>query len=148
MTDIRFYHLQKTPQAMALPQIAYKAWQAGGKVVVRAGSESERDALNDAMWTFKADVFLPHGTVEDGYAASQPVWVTCSDDNPNGARTLIVSTGCAAPAPDGYELCCVFIDGHDPAQVDGTRAVWKNFKEAGHTLSYWQQGEQGWEKKA
>lgn len=148
MSDVRFYHLQKTSEEAALPQIAMKAWQAGHRVVVRAGSDAQVDKLNNALWTFRADVFLPHGAKEDGHAALQPVWLTAGDDNPNGAKTLILATGAVANDLTGYDLCCAMLDGNDTAQVDAARAQWKVYKEAGHTVSYWQQGDKGWEKKA
>ncbi len=148
MTDIRFYHLLKTPEVQALPQIAMKAWQAGAHVVVKAADSARVDVLNDALWTFREDVFLPHGSKDDGYASQQPVWLTDGDDNPNGAKTLILAAGCASDSIGGYDLCCVMLDGADEAQVNDARTRWKDYKEAGHTISYWKQTDKGWEKKA
>jgi DNA polymerase III subunit chi len=148
MSEVRFYHLQKTSEEMALPQIALKAWQAGHRVVVRAGSDTQVDKLNNALWTFRPDIFLPHGSKDDGYANHQPVWLTSGNDNPNGAKTLILATGAAAPEIAEFDLCCAMLDGNDPSQVDAARAQWKVYKDAGHTVSYWQQGDKGWEKKA
>lgn len=148
MTEVRFYHLQKTGEEQALPQIAHKAWQAGHKVVVRCGDEDHVDTLNNALWTFKADVFLPHGSKDDGNAAKQPVWLTAGDDNPNGAKMLITTAGVVANDIGAYDLCCVLLDGNNGAQVDEARARWKQYKDAGYTVSYWQQSAGGWEKKA
>ena len=39
-------------------------------------------------------------------------------------------------------------DGKDEAAVAAARARWAAAKTAGHTLTYWQQGARGWEKKA
>ena len=33
-------------------------------------------------------------------------------------------------------------------KVEAARAQWKAYKEAGHSVSYWQQDEKGWIKKA
>jgi len=148
MTEVRFYHLLKTPQDVALPQIALKAWQAGGRVVVKCADDAQAALLNDALWNFRGDSFLPHGTRDDGNAELQPVWLTANDDNPNGARTLLVATGCTSDQLGAYDLCCLFLDGHNEAEIAEARVRWKGYKEAGHTVSYWQQGEQGWEKKA
>jgi DNA polymerase-3 subunit chi len=38
-------------------------------------------------------------------------------------------------------------DGNDEAALAAARARWKAAKEAGHTLTYWQQTEKGWEKR-
>lgn len=148
MSDIRFYHLLTTPELQALPQIALKAWQAGQRMVIRGSDAARISALNDALWTFRADVFLPHGSIDDGYAAEQPIWLTDGIDNPNQARTLLMMSGCTPENIDGYDLCCFFLDGRDDAQISDARVYWKTLKEAGHTLSYWQQTDSGWEKKA
>jgi DNA polymerase-3 subunit chi len=147
MTEVRFYHLQRTAEDAALPQIALKAWQTGHKVVIKAANDDAVERLNNALWTFRADVFLPHGSKEDGHAARQPVWLTSGDDNPNAAKTLIVACESSSEKVSDFELCCLMLDGNDPAQVEGARDQWKAFKEAGHTVSYWQQGDKGWEKK-
>lgn len=148
MMEIRFYHLLKTTQDQALPQIALKAWQAGHRVVVKGRDEADVERLNNALWTFRADVFLPHGGKDDGPAERQPVWLTDKDENPNGAKTLILAAGTASEKIGDYDLCCAMLDGNDAAQVDDARRQWKQFKEAGHGVSYWQQTDSGWEKKA
>ncbi len=148
MTDVRFYHLQKTSEAQALPQITLKAWQAGHRVVIKCADEAQVEKLNDALWTFRADVFLPHGSAADGSAADQPVWLTTGDDNPNGSKTLVLSAGCTSNSVGTYDLCCAMLDGNDQTQVEAARGQWKQYKDAGHGVSYWQQTDKGWEKKA
>ena len=40
-------------------------------------------------------------------------------------------------------------DGYDTVQLDHARGQWKRLKGEGHTLTYWQQSEEGrWVKKA
>lgn len=148
MTEVRFYHLQKTAQEAAMPQIALKAWQAGHRIVIKAADTAEVAKLNAALWSFRADVFLPHGSADDGHAERQPIWLTDGDDNPNGAKTLMLAAGCTSNDIGAYDLCCAMLDGNNQAQVEDARARWKAYKDAGHTVSYWQQGDKGWEKKA
>jgi DNA polymerase-3 subunit chi len=38
-------------------------------------------------------------------------------------------------------------DGNDETSVAAARARWSSRKAAGHVLTYWQQGEKGWERK-
>jgi DNA polymerase-3 subunit chi len=47
-----------------------------------------------------------------------------------------------------FERCFELFDGNDDAAVQAARERWKNYKEAGHITTYWQQGERGWEQKA
>ncbi len=38
-------------------------------------------------------------------------------------------------------------DGADAAAVAAARLRWAEAKAAGHALTYWQQGERGWERR-
>ncbi len=148
MTEIRFYHLTLRGVDQALPEILQKAHAAGHRIVVRARDAADAERLNQLLWTWKADSFLPHGTAKDGHAADQPIWLTAGDDNPNNATVLVVTAGQTATDPIAYTLCCDLFDGRDDAQIAAARTRWQHYKDAGHTLTYWQQGERGWEQKA
>ena len=65
MTDIRFYHMEQSTLDQALPMIAMKAWQSGENVMVRVPDKREASRLNDLLWSFRADSFIPHGMDSD-----------------------------------------------------------------------------------
>lgn len=149
MTEIRFYHLtEKRPEA-ALPEILAKALGTGKRVVVKAADETMVSSLNEHLWTWRPDSFLPHGTARDGFAADQPIWLTAAEDNPNGAKILVLTGGATAETVDRYDLCCEILDGRQEEQVAAARDRWKSYKDAGHSVTYWKQNDGGgWEKKA
>ena len=85
----------------------------------------------------------------------QAVYLTTGDENPNGATMRIFAEGAraadaaASGAESAYDRLILMFNGNDEDAVADARAQWKSLKEAGYTLSYWQQGETGgWEKKA
>ena len=147
MTEIRFYHLTHQPLTRALPQLLEKSLARGMRAVVMAGSPERVEALNAALWTYGEGSFLPHGSAADGFAARQPIWLTAADENPNGATLLMLTDGAKTASLSAYELVCEIFDGKDDAATEAARARWKEYMAAGHTLTYWQQGETGWEKK-
>ena len=98
MTDINFYHLQRSALEQALPKLLEKIIQAGKRAVVMARSEQRVDALNALLWTYDPNSFLPHGSKADGNAAEQPVWLTIEDENPNAATVLVLTDGAATRA--------------------------------------------------
>ena len=149
MTEIRFYHLTRTPLERALPALLERALAAGMRSVVIAGSEERVEALNQLLWTYEERSFLPHGSKRDGRAERQPVWLTTEDENLNGATCLVLTDGAASNRVGEYQRCLDLFDGQDPTAVEAARARWKAWKEAGHALSYWQQDESGrWQQKA
>jgi len=148
MTEIRFYHLTRTPLERALPQLLERALAAGMRSVVMAGSEERIEALNQLLWTYEERSFLPHGSKRDGRPERQPIWLTTLDENPNGATCLVLTDGAVSARLGEYLRCLDLFDGQDPAAVEAARARWTDWKAAGHEVSYWQQDATGhWEQK-
>lgn len=149
MADIGFYHLQRSPLDRALPKLLEKIMGTGKRAVVVAGSEERVEALAAALWTYEQGSFLPHGTRRDGNAADQPIWLTDMDENPNDARFVIMVDGAQVADLDAYERCLEMFEGNDDEAVAMARARWKTYRDAGHSIKYFQQTDSGgWEQKA
>jgi len=148
MSEIAFYHLTRSPLEAALPMLLAKTLQAGKRAVVIAGSPERVEHLNGALWSYDDASWLPHGSAKDGHPDEQPVWLTDVDENPNGAHFLFLTDGASAADMDAYERCFELFDGANVESVKTARERWLAYKSAGHTLTYWQQTEQGgWSKK-
>jgi len=151
MSRVDFYHLQKQTLEEVLPKLLLKAYSTGKHIVVKVGTPERVDFINTELWTFSDESFLPHGSKKDGFAAQQPIWLTDEDDNPNEAAFLFLTDG-AEIGPDKlaeYERVFNIFDGNSEEALAQARNLWKNFKEAGNEVYYWQQTEKGvWEQKA
>lgn len=148
MTEIRFYHLERSPLERVLPKMLETTLERGWRAVVMAGSEQRVEALNALLWTYDDRGFLPHGGHKEGRADAQPVWLTTEAENPNGAHVAFLVDGATLSEPGEFELCCELFDGRDEEAVARARAHWKTAKDAGHDITYWQQTDKGWEQKA
>ncbi|HUB63962.1 MAG TPA: DNA polymerase III subunit chi [Methylocella sp.] len=154
MTEIWFYHLQRQPLEKVLPQLLEKSLEKGWRAVVQAKNDERLDALDSWLWTYSDAGFLAHGRAGDGDGELQPVYLTTGLENPNGAALRIFIEGAAlAPAlsePDAaYARVIALFDGTNEDERLFARAQWKELKERGFVVTYWQQAENGrWEKKA
>lgn len=149
MTQIAFYHLVQSNLETALPKLLEKTLSSGKRAVVQVGVEARIEALNNHLWAYSREGWLPHGSARDGEAEEQPVWLTADDENPNGATFLFLADGASSDKVGEFERCFELFDGHDDHAVQTARARWKAYKDEGHDLTYWQQNEQGrWEQKA
>lgn len=148
MTEVRFYHMVQKRLEKALPEIVAKALERGHRILVKAGSRERVESLDTVLWTFDASSFLPHGYIKDGTEKEQPVFLTTEDVNPNGATVLVLTDGATSEAMEKFPLCCELFDGNDDEAVTAARARWKQYKDKGYTLAYFQQDDAGkWEKK-
>jgi DNA polymerase III subunit chi len=149
VSEVRFYHLQRTRLEAALPKMLERTLERGERAVVLLGSEERVEALAAHLWTYRDRAFLPHGTAKDGFAERQPIWLTAADENPNGAQVLFVADGAQSARLAQYRLCVELFDGADETAVTAARRRWVAYKAAGHALSYFQQNDGGaWEQKA
>ncbi len=148
-TEVNFYHLTRSSLEDTLPRLLAKTLQAGERAVVLLGSIERVDALNTHLWTYDPDGFLPHGAARDGEADRQPIWLTHLDENPNGAAFLFVADRAKSEKVGDYKRCFELFDGRDDTALADARERWKEYKNAGHVVAYWQQTDSGgWEKKA
>lgn len=149
MTEVLFYHLERRPLEEALPALLEKSLERGWKCVVQVGSPERRDALDAQLWTYNDASFLPHGTDAQPQPERQPVLLTTSEANANGASVRFLVDGASVPDASPYARVVHMFDGRDDAAVAAARVRWREAKAAGHTLTYWQQDENGrWARKA
>ncbi|PPQ27051.1 DNA polymerase III subunit chi [Rhodopila globiformis] len=146
MTEIGFYHLTRSTLAQALPRLLARTLASGQRALVVAKSAADLDRLSAALWAQPA--WLPHGSAAEGDPDLQPIWLSLAPEALNGARFLFLVDDVAADRLDEFDRVFAIFDGNDSAVVEAARARWKASKAAGHVLTYWQQTETGWQKKA
>jgi DNA polymerase-3 subunit chi len=148
MSEVGFYHLQTTPLERALPKLLERSLGGGFRVLVVAGSAERVAHLDALLWIYDEASFLPHGSRRDGQPERQPILLSETEDNANGADLLVLTDGAASTRLAAYRRCLDIFDGGDEAAVAAARERWQAAKAAGHALTYWQQTETGWTKKA
>ena len=153
MTEVWFYHMQSQPLARVLPSLVVKTLAKPWRAVIQAASDERLAAVDDLLWTFSDESFVPHGRAGDGDAALQAVYLTTESDAPNGAQARFFLDGAdplpALSAQHAYERAIVLFDGNDPGELAAARAQWKTLKAGGHEVAYWQQNAAGgWDRKA
>jgi DNA polymerase-3 subunit chi len=149
MTEIHFYHLEAYTLERALPPILERVMERGWRAVVHTAGEERTESLSAALWTFREDSFLPHGTPRDGNGPRQPIWFTETGEEPNSPVVRVCVDGVPPGDPAGLERVIYVFDGREAEALEKARAVWKGLRAQGHEVVYWQQDRDGkWSKKA
>jgi DNA polymerase-3 subunit chi len=147
MAEVWFYHLERTSLEQALPELLEKVLARGWKGQVRLRDGARVEALDQHLWTWRDDSFLPHGPAGEPHAARQPILLTTEAENVNGAEALLLVDGAEPGDLAGYERVMVLFDGNDEAALATARAQWSALKARGEDLSYWRQEGRGWKKQ-
>ena len=117
---------------------------------VLSGLDPQRiEALDQSLWTFREDSFLPHGREGDALQAFDPIILATSAANPNQAALRVLID--RAPLPEdaaSYQRIVLMFDGSDEAALVDARAQWAKARKMGLDVTYWQQDENGaWGKR-
>ena len=139
MTNISFYHLQHTSLQQALPKLLDLTLKSGERALIRVGSTDQLPELSSLLWNQDRDSWLPNGYGEDNYAHELPIWLTVGLDNPNGASYIFILDDIEVDNLDQFKRCFFIFDGKDKISVANARLRWKEIKQVGYKLNYWQQ---------
>ncbi|MHB8530008.1 MAG: DNA polymerase III subunit chi [Caulobacteraceae bacterium] len=144
-----FYHLERASLEEVLADLLQKSLARGWRALVVARERDRLEALDARLWTFSEESFLPHGLEDEPAASRQPILLSASGANLNGAQVLFLIDGAEAADHDGYERCVVVFDGGDESALKEARQRWSKLKAGGIDVAYWRQKEnRGWERQA
>lgn len=148
MTEALFYHLERRALDDVLPGLIEKTLERGWRALIRTESSERADAIDNLLWTYNEQTFLPHAQAGDGNPKRQPVLITVEDDNPSEANVLFLIGGAEPPAWDSAETknltrVVLMFDGRDQDALARARSAWKDAKASGHDVTYWKESAGG-----
>ena len=146
--EIAFYHLSKARVDQALPILLERTLAKGWRAIVQTNSDARITQLNEDLWAYRPESFLPHGVKGDADLVTLPIYLTATNDNPNTADVRFFIDGVemesvlnSAAAPK--ERAIFLFDGVNEDELKAARDQWRALKDSGFALVYYQQSEQG-----
>ena len=135
------FHSGVTDKVGHACRLLRKAVRQGARVQV-CGEPAELDALDQALWTFDPQDFVPHLRWRDHEAPAPglhrtPVWLVASGQPwPTGLPRPAVLVNLGPQAPQAQDLSppvarVVEIVGHDPGEVEAGRRRWRHYAQSG-----------------
>ncbi len=75
-----FYRLGDEPAERAIPLLAAKVKEAGGRLLVVSGDPAQLRAIGEALWTERPGDFLANGIAGGAHDARQPILLSGTCD--------------------------------------------------------------------
>ena len=145
--QVDFYHLTRAPLDRVLPSVAQKVVEGGGRLLIVAEEPDQRTRIDQLLWGFAPESFLPHAQAGGADDAVQPVLIAGEASPANGARNIALVDGLWRDAALAFDRAFHFF-GED--HIAEARAAWRGLADKeGVVRNYWKQDEAGkWEKAA
>lgn len=148
MVEHWFYHMQQSPLEQVLPDILEKTYAKGWKTVVKIGDLngdplSELKRLDEFLWIYRKDSFLPHGREDEPLADHHAISLSTDRTNADGADVVLLVAGAEMAEVSTAVRCITLLDGSSEQDRKIARARWKKAKEDGLKTAYWKQNDHG-----
>lgn len=134
-TRVDFYIIDATGDAVLelACRIAEKAWLGGHRIFIRTASEGDALRLDDLLWTWKQDSFVPHGIHPGAGDDELPVLLGCGEGPPGEPDVLINLGEQVLPSPERFTRIAELVGGDEEARTAG-RSRYRQYRELGFTL--------------
>ncbi|MBF0285747.1 MAG: DNA polymerase III subunit chi [Magnetococcales bacterium] len=144
---VRFYQVSETLES-ALLKVVHKAHERGLRQCVVAAGVQHARRLDDLLWTLPVAGFLPHRLWNASEPERQPLLIALEPDDRNAATVLVSAHGEPFREAARFDLVIDFVDAREPDGLTRGRDRFRFYRDQGHRMEYWEQGAEGWQKKA
>ena len=137
---VDFYHLAATPLERVLPRICERLLEGGERLLIVAEPSLLRQ-LDEQLWTYSVDSFVPHGRSDKADPEKQPILLSSEVQPLNGAANIALADGVWHDEALAFARTFYFFDsGH----LDTARGTWRALKDKPEAEPrYWKQDERG-----
>lgn len=135
--EITFYVLADTAPDKRLTtacRVIEKAFQQKHTIYVHARNQAEAEQLDELLWTFKAESFIPHHLLGEGPTPPPAVRIGWQSI-PAEARDLLINLHAEAPPEPQRFRRIVEIVGGDESLREAARQHWRQYKQQGYPVS-------------
>ena len=146
MTEINFYNITKSSVEKLLPRLLEKILEEGSSIAFLFKNIEVLQYMDDFLWTYKRESFIPHSTDDSMYNNSQPILLSLKDENINNADVLITIEGFLTENINNYMKIIDIFDGNDKEIFEDALVRIEKIKNKGYKVSYWNQDDSGWKK--
>ncbi|WP_273427663.1 DNA polymerase III subunit chi [Marinobacter sp.] len=130
-----WFHIlaQNTPAARNLhaAKLVDKAWQQGDRVCVVCDTMQHAQELDDLLWNFSPDAFIPHSLVPDSATTcSEPVGILLRPPVAEDWDTVIILSANLPADADRFKRLAL-VAHNDPAVLTQARSHFKQLRALG-----------------
>lgn len=137
MTEVLFIEVTARRMEMRACEIAERTYTQGNRLQIIAADQNQAARLDDLLWTFRPDSFVPHGLFEEERdEPPQPVVITTKLEPIPGIESLLMLNYCPTELVGQFSHVIHLIIVDNPERLQASRDYWAQLKEAGFSLRH------------
>lgn len=137
MTKVIFVEVTASRIEMRACEIAEDTYAQGDRLQINALDEEQAARLDDLLWTYKPDNFVPHGFWKDtDNESDQPVVITTRKERVPGIASLLTMDYCPVEMVQQFSKVIHVVVVDNQERLEASRRYWTLLKDAGFTLSH------------
>ncbi|MGE0115037.1 MAG: DNA polymerase III subunit chi [Steroidobacteraceae bacterium] len=139
MTQVEFHILSEAGETARLRhacRLVEQAYEQGQRSYVRVASSEEARRMDDALWTFRDQAFIPHEILSASSHTHPRIMAVIGtvDTIPAELQTLLINLSDALPeAGNAFTRICEVVDA-DPQRKQHARERYRQYREQGCQL--------------
>lgn len=137
MTRIDFYILSENARSNRFQlacKLTDKAYKAGNRVCIYIASEKELGQIDELLWTFSEQSFIPHDHPQQHKDSETPVLLTTSLDNTEEHDILINLTDEIPPCFSQFERLLEPVDPNEKNRM-ASRERYRYYRDCGYSIN-------------
>ena len=124
--QVDFYQLSRDPVDKVLPAIAAKILATGGRLLVVAAEQDQRDRISHGLWSTDPASFLAHEEAGCANDAIQPILLSATCEPLNDAKFVALADGEWREEALSFDRAFYFFD---HLTIDGARQSWRALRD-------------------
>ena len=137
MTEITFVEVTASRMEMRACEIAEHTYAQGERLQIIALDEEQAARLDDLLWTYKPDNFVPHGRWKSMDSESDhPVVITTRKERVPGIASLLTMDYCPVKMVQQFSKVIHVVVVDNQERLEASRRYWTLLKEAGFSLRH------------
>ena len=137
MTEVLFVEVAQSRMETRACEIAERTYVRGDKLQIIAGDQQQATRLDDLLWTFRPDSFVPHrfsrGEKDE---VTSPVVITIDEEKIPGFEFLLMLNYCPVEIVEQFSQVTHLVVVDNQERLEASRHYWAQLKEAGFVLRH------------
>ena len=137
MTEVLFVQATVSRMEMRACEIAEHTYAQGQRLQIIAANEEQASRLDDLLWTYKPDNFVPHGLWKSmDNESAQPVVITTRKERVPGIASLLTMDYCPVEMVQQFSKVIHVVVADNQERLEASRRYWTLLKDAGFSLRH------------